>query len=263
MVNFSTALDMNKLVKAGLVSSNWDAGPTGGMVTDSIVSFIVRKGNPDHIKTWTDLVKSGVQVITPNPFSSGSAKWNLMAAYGAQLALGQDQGPGGRLPGQAPQERRGPADQRQHRPADLPVRRGRRPLGLRGRRAVRQAQGRSDHNRDPAAVDPHPEPDRRDHQTAADPAAAKAFLNYLLSPAGQKVWGQQGYRPVLAKVAAEFHFPKPKKLFTITSLGGWTSVNTKFFNTTTGIVAKIGAGAGGLDGEWLTSHRAPTVRSRR
>lgn len=86
VVNFSTALDMDKLVKAGLVSSSWDQGPTKGMVTNSIVSFIVRAGNPDHVKSWTDLVKSGVTVITP---SSGSAKWNLMAACGAQLAMGR------------------------------------------------------------------------------------------------------------------------------------------------------------------------------
>jgi sulfate transport system substrate-binding protein len=74
---------------------------------------------------------------------------------------------------------------------------------------------------------------------ASDPTAAKAFVSYLLSPAGQKVWGQQGYRPVLPKVAAEFKFPAPKKLFTIQSLGGWTKVNSTFFTPSTGTVAKI------------------------
>src|SRR5271169_2519633 len=89
VVNLSLEPDMNKVVKAGLVASSWDAGPTKGMVTDSIVSFIVRPGNPKHITTWADLVKSGVQVVTPNVFSSGSAKWNLMAAYGAEVKLGK------------------------------------------------------------------------------------------------------------------------------------------------------------------------------
>ena len=69
--------------------------------------------------------------------------------------------------------------------------------------------------------------------------SAKAFVTYLHSPAGQKVWGQQGYRPVLPSVAEEFKFPQPKTLFTIDALGGWTSVNTKFFDPTTGIVAKV------------------------
>jgi len=63
---------------------------------------------------------------------------------------------------------------------------------------------------------------------AADPAAAKAFVAFLLTPAGQKIWGQQGYRPVLASVAKQFSFPKPEKLFTIESLGGWTKVNGSF-----------------------------------
>ena len=80
---------MAKLVTAGLVSKNWANNSTSGMVTNSIVSFIVRKGNPKHIKTWADLIKPGVQVVTPNPFSSGSAKWNLLAGYGAQLHLGK------------------------------------------------------------------------------------------------------------------------------------------------------------------------------
>src|SRR5580704_1774654 len=89
IVNFSLTPDMTKVVKAGLVSSTWDRTPTKGMVTNSIVSFIVRPGNPKHITTWADLIKPGVKVITPNVFSSGSAKWNLMAAYGAQLSLGK------------------------------------------------------------------------------------------------------------------------------------------------------------------------------
>jgi ABC-type sulfate transport system substrate-binding protein len=79
---------------------------------------------------------------------------------------------------------------------------------------------------------------------SANPSAAKAFVAYLLSPAGQKVWGKQGYRPVLPKVAAQFKFSKPKKLFTIASLGGWTKVNTVFFTPTTGVVAKIEQGLG-------------------
>src|SRR5580698_9308 len=89
LVNFSLTPDMTKVVKAGLVSSSWDRNATKGMVTNSIVSFIVRPGNPKHITTWADLIKPGVGVITPNVFSSGSAKWNLMAAYGAQISLGK------------------------------------------------------------------------------------------------------------------------------------------------------------------------------
>ena len=89
--------------------------------------------------------------------------------------------------------------------------------------------------------------------------AAKAFLSYLLSPAGQTVWGQQGYRPVLPSVAAKFNFPEPKTLFTINTLGGWTAVNTKFFDPTDGHRGQGRGVARGLHRQQL----APSGRARR
>src|SRR5579871_5427649 len=79
VVAFSLAPDMTRLVKDGIVGADWNAGPYKGVVTDSVVVFVVRKGNPKHIQTWADLVRPGVQVITPNPFTSGGARWNVMA----------------------------------------------------------------------------------------------------------------------------------------------------------------------------------------
>ena len=80
VVNFSLAPDMDKLVTAGLVSPSWDkVGPDHGNVTDSVVVFIVRPGNPKHIHGWSDLVKPGVQVVTPNPFSSGSVSYTHLS----------------------------------------------------------------------------------------------------------------------------------------------------------------------------------------
>src|SRR6476620_388050 len=89
VVNFSLEPDVERLVKAGMVSSSWNPNATHGFVTNSVVVFIVRKGNPKHIAGWPDLIKSGVQVVTPNPFTSGGARWNIMAAYGAQLKDGK------------------------------------------------------------------------------------------------------------------------------------------------------------------------------
>ena len=80
---------MTRLVDAGLVDEDWNQNEYNGMVTDSVVVFMVRKGNPKNIKTWDDLVKDDVEVIEPNPFTSGGAKWNIMAAYGAQLEQGK------------------------------------------------------------------------------------------------------------------------------------------------------------------------------
>jgi len=89
VVNFSLEGDVERLVKAGLVSSSWNQNATHGFVTNSVAVIIVRKGNPKHITGWADLIKPGVQVLTPNPFTSGGARWNVMAAYGAQLKEGK------------------------------------------------------------------------------------------------------------------------------------------------------------------------------
>ena len=91
IVALSLAPDVDKLVEPGLVDANWADTPTDGFVTNSVVVFAVRKGNPKNIKTWDDIVKEGVEVITPNPFTSGGAKWNLMAAYGSQTAQGKSE----------------------------------------------------------------------------------------------------------------------------------------------------------------------------
>ncbi|HEU0316215.1 MAG TPA: substrate-binding domain-containing protein, partial [Solirubrobacteraceae bacterium] len=88
VVDLSLEPDVTKLVAAGLVPAAWNANPTHGFVTDSVAVFLVRKGNPKHIQTWDDLVRPGVTVLTPNPFSSGSARWNVMAAYGSKLTEG-------------------------------------------------------------------------------------------------------------------------------------------------------------------------------
>jgi sulfate/thiosulfate transport system substrate-binding protein len=84
----STGLDIDALADAGLVAKNWTTAPYGGIAADSVVAFVVRPGNPKHIHDWSDLVKPGVQVVTPNPFSSGSAKWNVLAAFGAMRKAG-------------------------------------------------------------------------------------------------------------------------------------------------------------------------------
>jgi sulfate transport system substrate-binding protein len=89
LVFLSTGDDVNLLVDAGLVDSKWNRQSYNGIAADTVVVFAVRNGNPKHIKSWADLIKPGVQVLTPNPFSSGSAKWNILAAYGAERRLGK------------------------------------------------------------------------------------------------------------------------------------------------------------------------------
>jgi len=235
VVNFSLEPDMAKLVKAGLVSSSWDQTPTKGIVTDSIVSFVVRPGNPKHITTWADLVKPGVQVITPNVFSSGSAKWNIMAAYGAEIQQGK-----------SPTQAQTYLSKLLHNAVAQPS------SASAGLQTFLSGQGDvlldyeddalyAKSKAEPVAIVTPPQTILIQNPIAVTKTAgpaAKAYLSYLLSPAGQTVWAQQGYRPVLPSVAAKFHFSKPQTLFTIDQLGGWTSVNAKFFDPQTGLVAK-------------------------
>jgi len=238
VVNFSLEPDMAKLVKAGDVSPSWDKGRTKGIVTDSVVAFVVRKGNPKHVTKWSDLVKSGVGVITPNPFSSGSARWNLLAAYGAERALKKSGAQAtaflGKLLKNAVAQPSSASEALQtflsgqgtvlldYEDDALYAKRQGEPITV-----IVPAQTILIQN--PIAVTTN----------ATNPAAAKAFVSYLESPAGQSAWAKQGYRPVLPKVAARFHFPKPKNLFTVQSLGGWTKVVKSFFTPSTGSVAKI------------------------
>ncbi|HXB37729.1 MAG TPA: sulfate ABC transporter substrate-binding protein [Acidimicrobiales bacterium] len=236
VVNFSLEPDMAKLVKAGLVSSSWDKNATKGIVTDSIVSFIVRPGNPKHITSWADLVKPGVGVITPNVFSSGSAKWNIMAAYGAELALGKTSAQAQTYLSQLLHNAVAQPSSASAALQTFLSGQGDVLLDYEDDALYAKSKGEA------LDIVTPPQTILIENPIAVTKTAspsAKAFVTYLLSDAGQKVWGQQGYRPVLPSVAKQFHFPQPKTLFTIDHLGGWTAVNTKFFDPQTGIVAHV------------------------
>lgn len=87
-VHFSVASDVTRLVEEGLVAEDWDQGENAGVVSSSVVVFGVRDGNPKGIRSWADLVRPGVEIITPNPASSGAARWNALAAWGQVVADG-------------------------------------------------------------------------------------------------------------------------------------------------------------------------------
>lgn len=246
VVAFSTEPDMAKVVQAGDVASNWADNPEQGFSSDSVVALIVRKGNPKHITGWSDLLKPGIQVVTANPSTSGSARWNILAAYGAQLKQGK-------TPAQAlayvktlilkhvvVQDASG-ADALQtflggkgdvlidYESSAIAAKRAGDPITYVLPKQTLLIQT-------PIAVT----------KTSKNAAAAKAFLKYQWSTAGQTVWAQQGYRPVDQAVAKQFAstFPTPPQLFTIGYLGGWTSVTNKFFAPSTGLITKIEEAAG-------------------
>src|SRR3954453_1807228 len=89
VVAFSLAPDITALAQKHLVAQNWNKDKWHGMVTRSVVVFVVRDGTPKKLKPWGDPLKPGVQIVTPTPFTSGCARWNVMAAYGRDLHAGK------------------------------------------------------------------------------------------------------------------------------------------------------------------------------
>jgi len=230
VVAFSLEPDITRLIDAGLVDETWNQDDYDGMVTDSVVVFVVREGNPEGIQTWDDLLKEGVEVITPNPFTSGGAQWNIMAAYGAQLEQGKS-------------DEEAIAYLRELFLEHVPVQdksareslqtfsagKGDVLLAYENEAIFAQQQGQSieyvvpDETiliENPVAV----------VNSSKNTAAAQAFVDYLRTPEAQRVFGEKGYRPVVEDVLAEFDYPEPSGLFTIADLGGWADVRTRFFD---------------------------------
>lgn len=252
-VHFSITPDVTRLVDAGLVAKDWNAGPNKGIVTDSVVVLVVRKGNPKKIQGWDDLVKPGVGIVTPNPGSSGAARWNILAAWQHVIANGGDDAAAGdflaklfanvkALPGSG----RDATTAFQGGTGDV--------LISYENEAILARQNGEDIDyvvpadtlkiENPAAV-----------TTNADPKA-KAFLDFVLTKEGQEQYVSKGFRPldgvegvmigtVKGANNPDDPFPTPAKLFTIDGdFGGWEAINKKFFDEKDGIITKLLAASG-------------------
>ncbi len=246
VVAFSTTPDMTRLVKDNLVASNWNANVRKGIATDSVVVLVVRKGNPKHITGWDDLVKPGVDVITPNPSTSGSARWNILAAYGAQLKEGK-------TPAQALDYVKTLLTK------NVSVQDS---SGAAARQTFTSGKGDVLISYESEAISAVKAGDAVQYvipkqtllietpiavtEKSSHKSQAQAFVNWLWTPAGQTIWAQQGYRPVVKSVADQFKskFPTPADLFTIQFLGGWTKVKKEFFDPSSGSITKIEQAAG-------------------
>ena len=232
VVAFSLEPDMTRLVESGVVAQDWNAGEHKGMVTDSVVVFMVREGNPKGIKTWDDLTKDGVEVLTPNPFTSGGARWNVMAGYGAQLEQGK-------TPEQAREYLKAlfanvAVQDKSARESLTTFASGKGDvlLGYENEAIFAQRQGQPVEYvvpeqtiliENPVAI------------TEDANGAAKGFLDFLTTEEAQKVFGEEGYRPVVESVLDTFDFPTPPGLFTIADVGGWDTVQQEFFDREDGI----------------------------
>jgi sulfate/thiosulfate transport system substrate-binding protein len=229
-IHLSLEPDVTALVEAGMVDADWNQNEYNGMLTKSVVVFAVRPGNPENIQTWDDLLGEGIEVITPNPFTSGGAQWNIMAAYGAQLEQGKT-------------DEEAIAYLRELFLEHVPVQdksarealqtfsggKGDVMLAYENEAIFAQQAGQAlDYVvpeqtiliENPAAV----------VNTGKSPEAAQALLDYLYTPEAQAVFASKGYRPVVEGVETEFDSSGPAGLFTIEDVGGWPEVKTRFFD---------------------------------
>jgi sulfate/thiosulfate-binding protein len=239
VVHFSTASDMERLVEEGeIVSKSWEKQPYGGYATDSVVVILVEKGNPLGIKTFKDLEENEeAEIITPNPFTSGSARWNIMAIYGAAIEEGAS-------PAKALEAVKTVLEKTTAQPGS----------GRDAFSAFSQGEGNVLLTYENEAIKAEKEGEEVEYVippatlqietpiavTAEAPEpAAEDFLKFLWSDEGQELWAENGYRPVNPKLVDPKEFPTPPELFKISKFGGWSKVKDEFFDEEEGSVAEI------------------------
>lgn len=244
-VHFSLEGDVTRLVDAGLVDKSWNSGPTKGVVSDSVVVLAVRKGNPKKIDGWDDVVKPGIGIVTPNPGSSGAARWNILAAYGQVIANGGSAAEAkayltkffknvDALPGSG-------------RDATTAFTGGTGDVFITyENEAILARQNGEDFDyivpdttlliENPGAV-----------LKEANPKATK-WLEFVLSRPGQPEFARKGFRPLIDGIDVDVPgandpqnpFPAPKKLLTVADdFGGWPDTADRFFHEKTGLVTKV------------------------
>jgi len=238
-VMFSLETDMLRVVDAGIVDPSWNTDEHKGIITDSVVALVTRKGNPKGIKNWPDLLKKDVEVITPNPFSSGGARWNIMGAYGSQIKAGKTPAEAEKfladLLGNVPVQ----DDSARAALQTFTGGKGDVLISYENEAIFAKQKGQEldyvvpDSTlliENPAAIT----------STTKHPKEAQAFLDFVKGAEAQKIFAENGYRPVLdgADTGGQ-DFPEPSGLFTIADLGGWSDVTKKFFDADKGIVTDI------------------------
>ncbi|MEV6520723.1 sulfate ABC transporter substrate-binding protein [Longispora sp. NPDC051575] len=250
-VHFSVSSDVTRLVDAKLVDPSWNSGPNKGIVSSSVVVLAVRKGNPKNIKGWDDLIKPGIGIVTPNPASSGAARWNALAAWGHVTANGGTDAQAAEfltklfanvvsLPGSG-------------RDATTSFVGGTGDVLLAyENEAILATQAGEKLDwiipdttlliENPGAI-----------TTNANPKA-KPWLDYVLSKDGQRQFALKGFRPITQGVSTEGiqgvpdpknPFPTPKKLLTVSKdFESWSALSKKYFDEKNGLIVKIIAASG-------------------
>lgn len=247
LVFLSTGDDVNILVDAGLVDPNWDKQSYRGIEADTVVVFAVRNGNPKHIKSWADLVKPGVQVVTPNPFSSGSAKWNILAAYGAQRRLGKTDAQAVAYVKQLFKHVVSQDTSGRNATNTFLSGKGDALLTYESEALASRAAGT-----DVQYVIPRQtmliELPIAVLKNSSNKDLANKFIRFTKGAAAQDLFGQYGWRPVNPTVARKYaeKYPARPGIFRINDpiFGGWRNVDKKWFGSN-GLMIGIERGVGG------------------
>ncbi len=238
VVAFSLAPDISRLVGKGLISPDWKNDAYKGMVTNSVVVLALRDGNPKRIRKWSDLTRSGIEVLNPNPMTSGGARWNVMAAYGAQLRLGKTHKQA--VTYLESLYRHIPVQDKSARESLQTFLGGKGDalLAYENEALFAQKKGQAVQFIIPKETilieNPVAVVKGSQHKTEA-----RAFVRFLRTPQAQTIFAENGYRPVLKSVARKFKFPARPGLFKIDKFGGWQKVQKQFFDPRSGIMAEI------------------------
>ncbi|MDQ7992899.1 MAG: sulfate ABC transporter substrate-binding protein [Propionicimonas sp.] len=249
-VHFSVESDVTRLVDGGLVAEDWKSGPNHGIVSNSVVVFAVRPGNPLGITGWDDLVKPGVEIVTPNPASSGAARWNILGAW-AHIAAN----------GGTDEEATAFLTKIFENTVALPG------SGRDATTAFTSGTGNVFITYENEAILARQSGEEFDYVVPedtllienpgavlkdADPKASQ-WLDFVLSDQGQEIFGEAGFRPLSGKAPTEVKgandpanpFPVPAKLYTVANdFGSWKELSDKFFAEQTGIVTGLLASLG-------------------
>lgn len=247
----SLAPDMDELVSADLVDAKWKKQSFEGMITNSLVVFVVRDGNPKKIKGWNDLLRHGIEIVTPNPFTSGGARWNVMAAYGAWRKAGKtDKQAQANL---LKLFKNVVAQDKSARDALNTFASGKGDVFLAYENEALFARSKGQNLpfvipkttiliENPIAV----------LKNSENKEKANQFLRFLRTSASQQVFADNGYRPVVKSMleANRKKFPVRPGEFTIDQLGlgGWDKVQKRFFDPKNGVMARIERNVGGVTG---------------
>jgi len=244
IVALSLTPDVSSLVQKKLVPQSWNKDKWNGMVTRSVVVFVVRDGNPKKLKTWNDLLKPGVQIITPNPFTSGGARWNVMAAYGGALRAGKTPKQAADYLGKMWKHVVSqPTSAREGLVQSL-AGRGDVFLAYENEALFAQKKGQPVQFVIPKATILIENPIAVT-ATSKHKKEANAFLQFLRTKPAQRIFAENGYRPVIKGATQGLSFPQRPQLFTIKYVGGWPKVEKRFFDPKTGVMAKIEGSLGG------------------